>query len=163
MIDKKEFSRLSPEERLKKLKHLEEERKKDVDEIEQLIKQSMQEIRTDKLAGEIAPEQKAVDISRLFEKEKEGKLEKTARQNAPIAVNYHASTQVYQAYSLLSEFYGIVAGGSRLTQEQLNAIGDMGERLNFAEKYMTESERTSSKLDAGKAVLYKLRKATGLE
>ena len=163
MIDKKEFAKLSPEDRIKRLKQMEEERKKEVDEIGQLIRQSMQEIRTDKLAGEIAPEHKAVDISRLFDKENGGKLENTTRKNAPSAGNYQASTQVYQAYSQLAEFYGIVAGGSSLTQEQLKAIGQIGERLNVAEKYMTESERTSSKLDAGKAVLYKLRKATGLE
>ena len=165
MIDKKEFTKLSPEERLKKLKQLEEERKKEVDEIGQLIKQSMQEIKTDKLAGEIAPEQKAVDISRLFERENGNKLERTAKQakGASGNGNYQAVTQVYQAYSQLTEFYGILAGGSGLTQEQLKAIGQIGEKLNVAEKYMTESEKTASKLNASKAVLYKLRKGTGLE
>ena len=41
-IDKKELSRLSPEERIKRLKLMESERKKEVDEIEELIKKSMQ-------------------------------------------------------------------------------------------------------------------------
>ena len=165
MIDTKEFTKLSPEERLKRLKQLEEERKKDANEIEQLIKQSMQEIRTDKLAGEIAPEQRAVDISRLFERENGNKLERTAKQakGASGSGSYQAVTQVYHAYSQLTEFYGIIAGGSGLTQEQLKAIGQIGERLNVAEKYMTESEKTASKLNASKAVLYKLRKGTGLE
>ncbi|MEK6946071.1 MAG: hypothetical protein AABX32_00535 [Nanoarchaeota archaeon] len=163
MIDKKEFAKLSPEERIKRLKQLEEERKKDATEIDQLIKQSMQELRTDKLAEEITPERKAVDISRLFEKENGGRLEKTARQANSAAGNYQTITQVYQAYSQLREFYGIVAGGSNLNQDQLKAIGQIGEKLNVAEKYMTESERTASKLNASKAVLYKLKKETGLE
>ncbi|HLC60220.1 MAG TPA: hypothetical protein VJJ52_02215 [Candidatus Nanoarchaeia archaeon] len=163
-IDKKEFAKLSPEERIRRLKLLEEERKKDATEIGQLIKQSMQELKTDRLAEEITPERKAVDISRLFEKESGGKLEKTARQsNNAAAGNYQTITQVYQAYSQLREFYGIVAGGSNLTQDQLKAIGQIGEKLNVAEKYMTESERTASKLNASKAVLYKLKKETGLE
>ena len=164
MIDKKEFAKLSPEERIRRLKLLEEERKKDASEIGQLIKQSMQELRTEKLAEEITPERKAVDISRLFEKESGSKLEKTARQsNSTAAGNYQTVTQVYQAYSQLREFYGIAAGGSSLTQDQLKAIGQIGERLNVAEKYMTESERAASKLNASKAVLYKLKKETGLE
>ena len=163
MIDKKEFAKLSPEERIRRLKQLEEERKKDATEIDQLIKQSMQELRTDKLAEEITPERKAVDISRLFEKENGGRLEKTARQSSAAAGNYRTVTQVYQAYSQLREFYGIVAGGSSLNQDQLKAIGQIGEKLNVAEKYMTESERTASKLNASKAVLYKLKKETGLE
>jgi len=164
MIDKAEFAKLSPQERIKKLKELEQERKNDASEIGQLIKQSMQELRTDKLAEEITPERKAVDISRLFEKEKGSNLEKTAGQasNSP-AGNYQTVTQVYRAYSQLREFYGIVAGGSSLTREQLNSIGQIGERLNAVEKYMTESERTASKLNASKAVLYKLKKETGLE
>ena len=45
----------------------------------------------------------------------------------------------------------------------INSIGQIGEKLNVAEKYMTESERTASKLNASKAVLYKLKKETGLE
>ena len=61
-IDKKELTKLSPEERIKKLKLMEEERKKEVNEIEELIKKSMHELKTDKIAGEIAPEQRAVDI-----------------------------------------------------------------------------------------------------
>ena len=162
MIDKKDLAKLSPEERIKRLKQLEEERKKDAGEIEQLIKQSMQELKTDRLAEEITPERKAVDISRLFEKESGGRLEKAARQSGSAAAgNYQTVTQVYQAYSQLREFYGIVAGGSNLSQDQLRAIGQIGEKLNVAEKYMTESERTASKLNASKAVLYKLKKETG--
>src|SRR3989338_8235542 len=106
-IDKKELAKLSPEERIKRLKLLEEERKKEGDEIEQLIKKSVQEMKNDKLAGEIAPEQKAVDISRLFETRGGEKLERTARQEAPAAAfmkgtrGYQAIAQTYEAYSQL--------------------------------------------------------------
>lgn len=158
-IDKEELSRLSPENRIKKLRLMEEERKKEVDEIERLIKNSMQELKTDKLAEEITPEQRAVDISRLFEISGEQRLERTAREEASPATlmrgtrGYQAIAQTYEAYSRLK------AMGSNLTDEQ---ISDIRDRLNTAERYMTDAEKATSKLDASRAVLYKLKKETGL-
>jgi hypothetical protein len=43
-IDKDELKKLSPEERLKRLKELEEERKKEIEEAEDLIKRTEAEI-----------------------------------------------------------------------------------------------------------------------
>ena len=166
MIDKKELKKLSPGERIKKLKLMEEERKKEVDEIERLIKNSMQELKIDKIAEEVAPEQRTVDISRLFETTGEQRLERTARE-APTLMRgtkgYQAIVQTYEAYSQLSKFYDIVSMGGSLTQEQKAAIGQIGERISTVERYMTESEKTASKLDASRIVLYKLRKETGLD
>lgn len=167
-INKKDLARLSPEERIKKLKLMEEERKKEVDEIENLIRRSMQELKTDKIAEEIAPEPRAVDISRLFEAAGGEKLERTARQEAPPAAltkgarGYQALVQTYEAYSQLSKFYDIVSMGGSLTEEQKASIGQIGERINTAERYMTEGEKAASKLDASRIVLYKLKKETGL-
>jgi len=165
-IDKKELTKLSPEERIKKLKLMEEERKKEVNEIEELIKKSMHELKTDKIAGEIAPEQRAVDISRLFETKGEDRLERTAREEAPQLIKgtkgYQAIVQTYEAYSQLSRFYSIVSMGGNLTEGQKTAIGQIGERISTAERYMTEGEKSASKLDASRIVLYKLKKETGL-
>ena len=165
-IDKKELTKLSPRERIKKLKLMEEERKKEVNEIEELIKKSMQELKTDKIAEEIAPEQRAVDISRLFEAKGEERLERTAREGAPQLVKgtkgYQALVQTYEAYSQLSKFYSIVSMGGSLSEEQKTAIGQIGERISTAERYMTEGEKAASKLDASRIVLYKLKKETGL-
>lgn len=166
-IDKKEFAKLSPEERIKKLKQLEEERKSEMNEIGALIKESMKELKTDKLAGEIAPEQKAVDISSLFEAPNGQKLERTARVGAAGLAkgskNYMAIEQTYSDYSQLKKFYGVVATGGTLTEEHLASIGKIGERINFAEKYMTEGEKTAGILDASRATLRKLKKETGLD
>lgn len=166
-LDKRELIKLSPEQRIKKLKLMEDERKKEVNEIERLIKESMQELKTDKLAEEVAPEQKAVDISRLFEAAGEEKLERTARQEAGAGTTeggrgYNALVRVYQDYSQLKEFYGVVSAGGSLTQNQIAAIGQIGERINTAERYMTEGEKAASKLDPSRIILYKLRKETGL-
>ena len=166
-IDKKELSRLAPKDRIKKLKKLEEDRKKEVDEIEVLIRESMQDLKTDKLAEEIAPEQRPVDISRLFETSGEHALERTARREAKElgkdAKGYQALAQTYEAYSQLQKLDKALSMYGSLTDEQKNLVGQIGERLNKAEKYISESERTASKLDAGRAVLYKLKKETGID
>lgn len=166
-IDKEELSKLSPQERIKKLKELEEERKKESSEIEELIKKSMQELKNDKLAGEIAPEQKTVDISRLFEPSREQRLERTARREAPAFMrgskSYQAFVQTYNDYTQLKTFYGVISTGGTLTEEHLFSIGEIGERINKAERYMTEGEKSASKLDASRFVLYKLKKETGID
>ena len=165
-LNKKELSKLSPEDRIKRLRLMEEERNKEVSEIGRLIKESMQEIKTGKLADEIAPEQKAVDISRLFETTGEQRLERTARKEAPQAIKgasgYQAITQAYEAYTQLQKLDSAFSIYGSLTQEQKALVGEIGERLNRAEKYMTESDKLASKLTAGRALLYKMAKQTGL-
>ncbi|MEK6983352.1 MAG: hypothetical protein AABX33_02165 [Nanoarchaeota archaeon] len=163
-INKKELERLSPQERIKKLKLMEEEKKKEVNEIEKLIIESMRELKTDKIAEEIAPEQKPVDISSLFESGSGQRLEGKAKEEAPSAFirstkGYQAVAETYHAYSELKQIAGM---GINLSNEQIAAIGQIGERLNTAERYMTEGEKAASKLDASRQVLYKLKKETGM-
>ena len=166
-IDKKELSKLAPKDRIKKLKKLEEDRKKEVDEIEVLIRESMQDLKTDTLAEEIAPEQRPVDISRLFEASGEHALERTAiretKESGKDSKGYQALAQTYEAYSQLQKLDKALSVYGSLTDEQKNLVGQIGERLNKAEKYISESERTASKLNAGRAVLYKLKKETGID
>ena len=165
-IDKKELTKLSPQERIKKLKLMEEERKKEVDEIESLIKESMHALKTDKIAEEVAPEQRAVDISRLFEQSGGANLERTARKEALSlakgAKGYQALVQTYEAYSQAMELYGIVSTGGSLSREQMNLVGEIGERIYTVERYVPESERLANILTATKAALHKLKKETGL-
>ena len=145
-IDKKEFAKLSPEERIRKLKELEEERKKEMNEIGALIKESMKELKTDKLAEEITPERKSVDISRLFESSEGQMLERTARRDAPAATTkaakgYQAIAQTYEAYSQLQKLDKALSIYGNLTEEQMSAIGQIGERINRVERYMISSKR----------------------
>ena len=163
-IDRKELERLDPEERIKRLKHLEVQRKKEVNEIEDLIKESEKQIRTRRLAEEITPEQRPINISTLFEVNVFNELEIQAKQEPIVAAGkiHYLRTQTYNDYSKLREFHGIVAGGSSLTEEQLAAIGEIGQRLSVAEKYLTDSEKTASKLDSNRVLLYKLMKETGI-
>ena len=167
VIDKKELSKLSPKERIRKLRLLEEERRKEANEIEGLIRESMKELKTDKIAEEFAPETKTVDISRLFETSAEHNLERTARDGAALSSakgtkGYQTLLQIQYDYTKLKKFEYALSTEGALTEEQLASIGQIGERINKAERYMTESEKTASKLDASRMVLYKLKKETGL-
>ena len=166
MIDKKEITKLPPQERIKRLKLMENERKKEVDEIELLIKESIREIKTDKLAEEIAPEQRVVDISRLFEIRGEQALEGAARKgraNFIRGVSYPTFIQTYEDYSKLKKLYSILFTSGSLTEDQLSLVGKIGERINRFQKYVPEGEKYTSILDASKAVLKKLRSESGIE
>src|SRR3989344_1370940 len=85
-LDRQKLNSLSPEERIKRLKELEksveEEKKKQIDELTLMIKQSMQELRTGKLASEITPQQKKVEISELFERGNENSLEGMSKSDS---------------------------------------------------------------------------------
>lgn len=166
-IDKKELTKLSPEQRIKKLKLMEQERRKEVAEIEALIKESMQALKTDKIAEEVAPEQRAVDISRLFETSGEQRLERTAREEAhPAALakgtrGYVAFEQVYGAYQKLKGLYDTVSMGGSLSEEQKIEAGKAGERL-IQDRYSTAGEEVSNLLNAGLSIFYKLEREVGL-
>lgn len=71
MADIDEIKKLSPEERIKQLKKLEEDKRKEIEEAEKLIKESVVELeREEKIKQEIPiPQIKAVDIGGLFTKE----------------------------------------------------------------------------------------------
>ena len=164
-LNKKELNKLSPEERLKRLKRLEEHGKEEVKEIGKLIKESLHEMKIAKIAEEITPEQKEVDIASLFAPAENGSLERAA-ENVPAGTEefagYRVISQVYSDYSQLRTLYGIIATGNPLSEEHVNIIGTIGERINLAEKHMTESEKNASKLDASRQILYKIVKETGL-
>ena len=166
-IDKKELSKLLPQKRIEKLKSMEEERKKEANEIEILIKESLQELRTGRIAEEVAPEPRAVDISRLFEAPAEQRLERTAREEAPpVALTkgtrgYVTFGQAYGAYQKLKGIYATVSMGGSLTEEERATVGKIGERVT-ADRYAPVGEKTANLLDASRVILYKLRKETGL-
>ncbi|MFH1064201.1 MAG: hypothetical protein V1729_03920 [Candidatus Woesearchaeota archaeon] len=64
----KEIMKLPPKERLKRLKELEERRKKQEIESKKIIEESLKEIKLDEMLQEIeVPKQKQVDMDRLFE------------------------------------------------------------------------------------------------
>ena len=167
-IDKDKLSKLKPEERIKKLKLLEEERKKEVNEIGKLIKESMQELKTGKLAQEITPEQKSVDISSLFEVSgAELELAVGGEKTAAAAdgrgseiKGYRLFAQAYDDYSSLKKFMGYAAEMGGLSQKQLEAVDTIGERLDKT-RYEHAGSEIANILVASRAALHKIRKYSG--
>jgi len=159
-IDKKELSRLSPGERLKKLKTLEEDSKKEVDEIGQLIRDSLKELKTGKLAEEITPEQKPVDISSLFEASKGLEKKANSETGTKGKGDYQAFIQAYQDYSSLKKMMHYAAS-SGLMEEQIQIIDKIGERLDKT-KYETVSAEIANIIVASRAALHKIKKYSGL-
>jgi hypothetical protein len=74
------IKKLSPEERIKKLKELEEKRQKEKSEMEKLLNESISDIKKEDTIKNIkAPEQKEVNVSELFSNEEQETLEKKTR------------------------------------------------------------------------------------
>ncbi len=129
-IDK--IKNLSPEERIKKLKEIQEKSKKDLNEAEKLIKQSVQEMQITQETKNIPiPENREVDIEKLFvpetideviQKEKPEVSEEQLKQQA----DYSILTQELRRQSTenvvsrVEDLYNQVRQTGSVTREQLN-------------------------------------------
>lgn len=160
---KRELKKLRPKDRLKKLKELEEKRKVEMIDIEDLIKDSEKHVKTEEVAEEIAPQQEEVDIGKLFREEAE-QLERTVKKEAPETdedkQGYVPFKQVYNDYSTLQDI-GYASMMGPLTPNQMDAVDKIGERLDKT-KYQTASQEVANILVASKAVLYQIRKYAGV-
>ena len=147
------------------MKQLEEDRKKEIDEIDNLIKDSQRELRTEKVAEEVSPEQEEVDISRLFRPE-EKELERTVREEAPAEeeegeARYLSLQQAVEDYEELRSL-GYDSIGGDLSGNQMEAIDQIGERLDRA-KYVSASKEVANLVVASRATLHKIKKYAGLD
>lgn len=162
---KGELKKLRPEQRIKKLKELEEKTKKNIVAIEDLIKDSENELKNDSFADSISPKHENVDIGRLFEGES-GQLEGTVKKNskadkAGFGTGYLSLQQAYSDYSQLRDIaYASMSG--LLTSSHVEVLDQIGERLDNS-KYKVASAEVANILVASKAVLYKVKKYAGLD
>jgi len=162
---KEELKKLSPKDRVKKLKELEEKRKQEINKIEELLKDSEKEAKTEEVAKEIVPEQTEVNIERLFKKEEEEALESTVRKEAPDKddknIQYMSFNQAQDDYSTLKDI-GYATMSGPVTPAHMDAIDKIGERLEKI-KYQSASKEIADILVASRATLYKIKKYAGLE
>lgn len=161
MIDRKKLASLPPNERIEKLRLIEEARKKEHEEIETLIEESMSELNKNKIAKDIAPDTKAIDISNLFTKQG-GKLERTIQsEQKPKGLflkgnqNYQLFSQAYEDYQSLKMIIGYSTRGA-LSQDQLSEIDAIGERLDKT-RYENTSTELANMVIASRTVLNKIR------
>lgn len=163
-MDKDELRKLPLRERIRRLKELEESRKKEIEEIDNLIKDSQRELRTEEVAEEVSPEAEEVDISRLFRPEEEN-LERTVGEEASEeeegGVGYLTLQRALEDYEELRELTYASIGGS-LSENQMEAIDQIGERLDRT-KYTPAGREVANVVVASRAALYKIKKYAGLE
>ena len=163
-LNKDKLKKLSPKERLKRLKELEEERKMEVNEIEALIKESMQELKTDEIATEITPEARDVDIGRLFETEEaqlESTIRKETREESEEPLRYLSVKNALEDYEQLQDIsYASMMG--TVSEAHMDAIDKIGERLDRT-KYVSASAEAANILVASRAALHKIKKYAGLD
>jgi len=166
-FDKKELNKLPLRERIRRLKQLEEDRKKEIDEIDGLIKDSQRDLRSEEVAEEVSPEAEEVDISKLFRADEE-ELERTAREGAPAVeeeeggeARYLSLQQAVEDYEELRGLgYASMEGG--LSENQMEAIDQIGERVDKA-KYTSASREVANLVVASRAALHKIKKYAGLD
>lgn len=159
-----ELKKLRPQARLKRLKELGEKRKAEITNIEELIKDSEKDLKTEEIAEEITPRRNEVNIGRLFEEEAE-QLERTVRKEAPQmargGADYISIEQAHSYYSALQDIaYASMTG--TLTDSHLDIIDQIGERLDRT-KYLSASKEVANILVASRSTLYKIRKYAGVE
>ena len=166
-VNKEELNKLSLRERIRRLKQLEEDRKKEIEEIDDLIKDSQRDLRSEEVAEEVSPETEDVDISKLFRADEE-ELERTVREGAPAAeeteeggARYLSLQQAVEDYEELKGMNYASMDGS-LNESQMENIDKIGERLDTT-KYVSQSKEVVNLLVASKAALYKIKKYAGLD
>lgn len=177
-IDTNELKKLSPEQRVKRLKEMEEQRKKETVEIEALIKKSMNEAKNDRIAEKVAPPPRQVDITKLFtEEEKEWKTQDKRQAQAleeQAGIKYLADSpyksggnfqqQIAQDYSSLKKMMeGYISPGG-LSGSQIEQLDRMEQRLGMT-SYQTnaQSEKMAIMMSGSREALHRIKKYAGIE
>jgi len=155
-LDKEELEKLTPAERIKRLKKVEEENKKEIEEAEKLIKQTQAEISREKIAESVkVPETKPIDIEGLFREEPS--LETTVREEAPAGEEAKEESQLYQLAQAYEEAKEIAYSTEPINQEQLEWVDRLGERVEKA-RYETTSKEAANLVVATRSLIHKIRK-----
>jgi len=151
-IDKEELKKLTPAEKIKRLKKLEEQSKKEIEEAESLIKQTEAAIEREKIAESIAvPETKPVDISGLFAPP-ESALEQAAQEARKEINEDNVKYFVQNAYEGVRE--ALYSESARDLMDKVDAIGEKLDKV----KYMRVSDEIANLAVSAKQMIYKLRK-----
>jgi hypothetical protein len=161
---KDQIKKLSPSQKLKRLKELKNKRKTEIEEIGFLIEDSEKEIKTNQVAEDIIPRANDIDITRLFEEDStllEREFNKTIIEHGNMAHDYNTLTRVYNDYSKLQDIaYASMIGS--LTPNLLTTVDQIGERLDKT-KYQSAGHEIANILVASRAAIHKIRKYAGTE
>lgn len=156
-LKKEELEKLTPAERIKKLKQIEEENKKEIEEAEDLIKKTEAEIDRERIVESVkVPETKPIDIGELFKEEPT--LETTVREETRhAAAEAQAEGPLYQLAQAYEEAKEMLYSNEPLNEEQLEWIDRLGERVEKI-KYKTTTEEATTLVVATRRLIEQIRR-----
>lgn len=164
-----EIKKLSPGERIKKLKELEEKRKKEIEEAERLIKESVEEIKQEQELQEEIEEEERLQKEKL-DSEKNNDLEELveeAKQKISDEENY-ANTQyqvklsmepVSSLYDKVKEVYQEVQNSGEMSEDQRQQLENISYAMQTktdaidSGEYKTKGEQIEDILSASKSII----------
>jgi len=164
-----EIKKLSPSERIEKLKELEKKRKKEIEETELLIKESVEEIKQEQeLQEEIKSEEKLQkekldpdkndDLEELVEAAKQKILDEENYVNTQYQVKL-SMEPVSSLYDMVKGVYQEVRGRGEMSEEQRQQIENisyaMQTKTNAIDsgEYQTAGEKIEDILSASKSII----------
>ena len=152
-LDKAELEKLTPSERIKRLKKIEEDNKKEILEAEKLIKETQGKIEQDSIVESVkVPETRPVDIDSLF-KEPPG-LETTVREETQ-GEEPKEESQLYTLAQAYEEAKGMAYSEGPLNDEQLEWVDRLGERVEKA-SYQTFTKDVADLVVATRSLVKKM-------
>jgi hypothetical protein len=155
-INKEEIQKLSLRERIKKLKEIEEDNKKEIDEARKLIKETENQLKSDSVAEAVSPPAEEVDISKLFGEEGSS-LEQTTEETGPKFDEVSIKYQLAEDYETLK---GIMYGGN-VDDNIIAKVDAIGDRLDKITRYMTDGTDISRMAVASREVISKVKEYHG--
>ncbi len=151
-LNKKDLSKLRPEERLKKLKELEDQHKKEIEEVKKLIsrsKKELVEIEQEEEREYEEPEQEFEGLAQRILPDEESGLENIARTQDLAPQDEEDMASIYHQLVTLeeegSDDYGNMAQALELYQ-RINEIGDTADQYNNRTEAMKEIAQGSKRI-----------------
>jgi len=155
-LEKEKLRMLSPTERIRRLREIEEESKKELDEAEKLIQESMEDLRKEEAVSEVEmPEAGEVDITRLFGKEE--KLEETVKEAKIKEVD---EKKVMYNIGKIKEYMEHVGEGPA-NDYTMEKVGKMSEQLRAID-YTQLTKHIADELNATRNIIYETKKHLGM-
>lgn len=157
-LDKEKLRRLEPEERIRRLREIEDESKKEIEEAERLIRESEEDIRREEAVSEVEmPEAETVDITKLFGEEEE-KLEETVREEAPLEETDEEKV-MYEVEKIRD--YMEHVGESPVSEYTMGKVERMSNELNSI-NYAQLSRQAADEFNATRNIVYEMKKHLGM-
>ncbi len=148
-LDKDKLKRLSPEERIKHLRRLEDERKKDLDEAERLIRESIEELRVSEEEEE--PPEPEPRRESVFE---ESELEEQIANEEHRHPEAEEEQNVEYAVNLYSELAEVAHADN--PYQMISRAREINDRLGELAQYNSQDQRMKKIAEGSRRIMEEL-------